>query len=130
MQSKIIKAVLIIISVLLFIIFIEYILKSHEVYKQSVEMVKTNENVITLLGEPIKTSLLCFGKGRNMNKAKYRIYFKGPKGKGFISVVANIAPKETADMVEAFMKGDIKTAQELRSREGTQVPEPRMVMVI
>ncbi len=34
-------------------------------------------------------------------------------GTGVISVVANIVPREVADMVAAFKKGDIKKAQEL-----------------
>ncbi|MGE5308335.1 MAG: 4-hydroxy-tetrahydrodipicolinate synthase [Deltaproteobacteria bacterium] len=34
-------------------------------------------------------------------------------GTGIISVVANIAPKETADMVSLFLKGDAKGAKEL-----------------
>jgi 4-hydroxy-tetrahydrodipicolinate synthase len=34
-------------------------------------------------------------------------------GLGVISVVANIIPKDTADMVEAFLKGDTKKAQTL-----------------
>jgi len=34
-------------------------------------------------------------------------------GIGVISVVANIAPRDTADLVEAFEKGNIKKAQEL-----------------
>ncbi|PIP19892.1 MAG: 4-hydroxy-tetrahydrodipicolinate synthase [Candidatus Omnitrophica bacterium CG08_land_8_20_14_0_20_41_16] len=34
-------------------------------------------------------------------------------GTGIISVVANIAPKDTADLVSAFEKGNIKKAQEL-----------------
>ena len=34
-------------------------------------------------------------------------------GMGVISVVANIVPKDTAQMVDAFLKGDINKAQEL-----------------
>lgn len=34
-------------------------------------------------------------------------------GAGIISVVANIAPRETADLVAAFEKGDLKKAQDL-----------------
>lgn len=34
-------------------------------------------------------------------------------GTGVISVVANIVPKDTAELVSAFQKGDIKRAQEL-----------------
>jgi 4-hydroxy-tetrahydrodipicolinate synthase len=37
----------------------------------------------------------------------------GIGGTGIISVVANIAPKDVADMVSAFEKGDIKKAQNL-----------------
>ncbi len=35
-------------------------------------------------------------------------------GKGVISVLANIAPKETHDMCEKFMAGDVKGARELQ----------------
>ncbi|MBN1824083.1 MAG: 4-hydroxy-tetrahydrodipicolinate synthase [Endomicrobiales bacterium] len=34
-------------------------------------------------------------------------------GTGVISVVANIAPKDVADMISAYLKGDVKKAQEL-----------------
>lgn len=34
-------------------------------------------------------------------------------GRGIISVVANITPRETADLVAAFEKGDLKKAQDL-----------------
>lgn len=34
-------------------------------------------------------------------------------GKGVVSVVANIAPRDTADLVAAFQKGDIKKAEKL-----------------
>jgi len=37
----------------------------------------------------------------------------GIGGKGIISVVSNIIPKDAAEMVSAFEKGDIKRAQEL-----------------
>ncbi len=35
-------------------------------------------------------------------------------GKGVISVLANVAPRETHDMVMSFLKGDIKKAKELQ----------------
>jgi 4-hydroxy-tetrahydrodipicolinate synthase len=35
-------------------------------------------------------------------------------GKGVISVVSNIAPKQMHDLVESFMSGDINTARELQ----------------
>jgi 4-hydroxy-tetrahydrodipicolinate synthase len=34
-------------------------------------------------------------------------------GVGVVSVIANIVPRDVADMVNAFMKGDVKKAQEL-----------------
>ena len=34
-------------------------------------------------------------------------------GKGIVSVVANIVPRDTADLVEAYQKGDIKKAKKL-----------------
>ncbi len=37
-------------------------------------------------------------------------------GKGIISVIANIIPKDVKDMVSAFFKGDIKKAQDLHHR--------------
>jgi 4-hydroxy-tetrahydrodipicolinate synthase len=37
-------------------------------------------------------------------------------GKGVISVVANIIPKEVKDMITAFTKGDLKTAQAMHHR--------------
>lgn len=37
-------------------------------------------------------------------------------GKGVVSVVANIVPKDVADMTHAFLKGDWKRAQELHLR--------------
>lgn len=37
-------------------------------------------------------------------------------GKGVISVLSNILPKETHDMVESFLNGDVKKSQELQLR--------------
>lgn len=37
-------------------------------------------------------------------------------GKGVISVLSNILPKETHDMVESFLDGDVKKSQELQLR--------------
>jgi 4-hydroxy-tetrahydrodipicolinate synthase len=37
-------------------------------------------------------------------------------GHGVISVIANILPRETADMVHAALEGDIKRARELHYR--------------
>jgi 4-hydroxy-tetrahydrodipicolinate synthase len=37
-------------------------------------------------------------------------------GHGVISVIANIVPRETADMVHAALEGDIKRARELHYR--------------
>ena len=88
-SNKILYTVLIVIGVLFLITFLQIILQRHEVYKKSVQMVETNENIIALLGEPIKTSLLCSGSLKNMKYAKYKIYFHGPDGKGSLSVVAN-----------------------------------------
>ena len=64
-------------------------LKSHAVYKQSVELIKTNEDIVALLGEPIKTSYFFTGSVRNMSNARYNIRFHGPNGKGSLSVMAN-----------------------------------------
>jgi len=88
-SNKIFLVVMIVIFGSVLFLLVRFASKNHEIYKQSEEMVKTNKNVIALLGEPIKTSFFFSGGSRNMNYARYNIFFKGPKGKGYVSTKAH-----------------------------------------
>ena len=63
--------------------------RSHEVYKQSVKLAQTHEEVVALLGEPIKASYFFRGSVRNMGHASFKISFRGPNGKGSLLTAAN-----------------------------------------
>ncbi len=88
-SNKFFLVVMILIFGSVLFLLVRFVSKNHDIYKQSEEMVKTNENVIALLGEPIKTSFFFSGSLRNMNYARYNIFFKGPKGKGYVSTKAH-----------------------------------------
>lgn len=85
------------------------------------ELVKTKSNIVGLkeatgnMAQASKTMALCDGKLEMYSGEDGLVVpLLSIGGIGVISVISNIAPKQTHDMVASFLNGDIETARALQ----------------
>ncbi|MBQ7677661.1 MAG: dihydrodipicolinate synthase family protein, partial [Lachnospiraceae bacterium] len=85
------------------------------------ELFRTKENIVGLkeatgnMAQASKTMLLCDGKVEMYSGEDGLVVpLLSIGGIGVISVISNIAPRETHDMIMAFLDGDVKKAAEMQ----------------
>ena len=84
-------------------------------------LVKENENIVGLkeatgnMSQASKTMYLCDGKlERYSGEDGLVVPLLSIGGLGVISVIANIAPRQTHDMVMSFLEGDLEKARQMQ----------------
>lgn len=74
-----------------------WLIKSSDVYTESVNSAKADPQVIAALGEPVEEGFMPSGKFNTVNdsgEAIFQVSLSGPKGKGSLNVVATKSPGE------------------------------------